>query len=91
MRALTTAFNDCPEAASRPFDADRSGFVMGEGAGILVLESLEHARQRGANILAEVSFFLIAASEQSFNYPACLSHDIAKGLLICQMMQSRYC
>ena len=53
MRALSTR-NDEPELASRPFDMDRSGFIMGEGAGLLLLESLEHAKARGANILAEV-------------------------------------
>ncbi len=53
-RALSTAFNDEPEKASRPYDKDRDGFVMGEGAGIVVLEEYEHAKARGAKIYAEV-------------------------------------
>ncbi len=53
-RALCTAFNDTPEKASRPYDKDRDGFVMGEGAGIVVLEEYEHAKARGAKIYAEV-------------------------------------
>ncbi|KAJ5653645.1 3-oxoacyl- synthase [Penicillium lividum] len=53
-RSLATDFNDNPEKASRPFDADRKGFVVGEGAGVLILEELEHARARGAHIYAEL-------------------------------------
>ncbi len=53
-KALCTAFNDTPEKASRPYDRDHAGFVMGEGAGIMVLEEYEHARARGAKIYAEV-------------------------------------
>src|SRR6478735_7745039 len=53
-RALSTNFNDQPEKASRPYDVDRDGFVMGEGAGIVVLEEYEHAKARGAKIYAEV-------------------------------------
>jgi 3-oxoacyl-[acyl-carrier-protein] synthase II len=53
-RAMSTGFNDTPEKASRPYDKDRDGFVMGEGAGIVVLEEYEHAKARGAKIYAEV-------------------------------------
>lgn len=54
MRALTTNYNDCPERASRPFDKDREGFILSEGAGVVVLERLDRALARGARIIAEV-------------------------------------
>ena len=65
MKAMSTHFNDTPERASRPFEAQRDGFIMGEGAGILVLESLEHAQKRGARIYCELSGY--AASCDAFH------------------------
>ncbi len=86
MRALARNYNDQPEKASRPFDAKREGFVMSEGAGILVLEELEHAERRGARIYAEVLSFAMTGDAHHITAPDPCGQGAAEAMRQCLQM-----
>jgi len=85
-RALSTGFNDTPEKASRPYDKDRDGFVMGAGAGVVMLEEYEHAKARGAKIYAEVKGYGLSGDAYHITAP---SEDGSGGFRSMQMALKR--
>merc|ERR1719327_2127308 len=79
MKAMCSKYNDSPQTASRPFDANRGGFVMGEGAGVLMLETESHAVARGANILCELGGYAATCDANHITTP----HPEGAGLAMC--------
>jgi 3-oxoacyl-[acyl-carrier-protein] synthase II len=80
MKALSTR-NDDPERASRPFDQDRDGFVLGEGAGVVIVEELEHAKKRGAHILAELTGYGLTADAYHMTQPVPGAPQVARCMI----------
>lgn len=85
IKSLSTSFNDTPELASRPWDAARDGFVISEGAGILVLEELEHAKKRGAKIYGEVVGYGLSGDAYHITAP----HSESKGAILAMEMSMK--
>ncbi len=84
MKAMASKFNDCPEKASRPFDAGREGFVIGEGAGVLILETLESAERRGARqIYAELVGYGMSGDAYHMSAPAPEGEGVARAIQAC--------
>lgn len=82
MRAMNPNFNDSPKEGSRPFDANRGGFIMGEGAGVIVLESLESAKKRGAEIYAEIVGYGATCDAHHITTPAPEGRGLAEAINI---------
>lgn len=81
MKAMTSKYNDNPTKASRPFEAGRDGFVIGEGAGVVVIESLEHAEARGAHIYCELSGYGMSGDAYHMTQPAAGGEGVARAMV----------